>query len=247
VTRLTHGKGWYGLGAAKQYHFTHPDESLVVFDGQSTLGGTWAAERLYPLLKSNNLHGTYEYPDFPMDTTRFNVKTDAHIPGEVIHDYLQAYAAEFGIAERIRLRTKVLSAEHQDTTEGGWVLTTTSSDADDKQEPKRVRARRLIIATGLTSEAFLPRFDGQETFGGRVFHGKHFQQNRDTLDTAKSAVVFGGTKFAWDAAYAYATAGVQTHMVIRCESRAVMEAMYVVADRSTQHPAMGRVGYRLRT
>ncbi len=188
-------------------------------DGQSTLGGTWAAERLYPGLKSNNLLGTYEYPDFPMSTARFGVKEGDHIPGEVIHEYLNAYADEFGIAEHIRLGTRVLSAEHQETEEGGWVLAiTTSADADGKQEkPKRVVARQLIIATGLTSEAFLPHFEGQETFGGRVFHGKHFQQNRDTLETARSAVVFGGTKFAWDAAYAYATAGVQAHMVIRCK------------------------------
>ncbi|SPQ27073.1 fee1d58e-21ec-4d75-a55d-3a4d30cd2ab5 [Thermothielavioides terrestris] len=211
------GAGWYGLGAAKQYHFTHPDDSLVVFDGQATVGGTWAAERLYPGLKSNNLLGTYEYPDFPMTTARFGVKEGEHIPGEVIHEYLKAYVAEFGIADCIRLRTKVLSAEHQDTPEGGWVLTiAASSDANGAaQEQKRVKTRRLIVATGLTSDAFLPHFEGQETFGGRVFHGKHFQQHRDTLQTAKSVVIFGGTKFAWDAAYAYATAGVETHMVIR--------------------------------
>ncbi|KAK4154120.1 fee1d58e-21ec-4d75-a55d-3a4d30cd2ab5 [Chaetomidium leptoderma] len=209
------GAGWYGLAAAKQYQFTYPGSSLVVFDGQSTLGGTWAEERLYPGLKSNNLLGTYEYPDFPMTPSRFNVKVDTHIPGVVIHEYLEAYAAEFGIAQHIRLRTRILSAEHQDTVDGGWILTIDSWDADGEHEQRRVGARRLVVATGLTSEAFLPHFDGQETFGGRVFHGKHFQQNRDTMDTAKSVVVFGGTKFAWDAAYAYATAGVQTHMVIR--------------------------------
>lgn len=188
-------------------------------DGQSTLGGTWAEERLYPSLKTNNMLGTLEYPDFPMTTARFGVKAGEHVPGRVVHEYLQAYADEFGIADHIRLRTKVLSAEHQETAEGGWILTVTASpDATDKQKQKRMTARRLIIATGLTSDAFLPHFDGQESFGGRIFHGKHFLQNRDTLQTAKSAVVFGGTKFAWDAAYAYATAGVETHMVIRCKS-----------------------------
>jgi cation diffusion facilitator CzcD-associated flavoprotein CzcO len=209
------GAGWYGLAAAKQYHVTHPTGSLVVFDEQSTLGGTWAAERLYPLLKSNNLLGTLEYPDFPMTTARFGVKTDNYVPGEVVHEYHQAYATEFGIVEHIRLRTKVLSAEHLDGAEGGWILTTAFTDAGGKQEQKLVKARRLIVATGITSDAFLPHFRGQETFGGRVFHGKHFRQNRDTLKTAKSAVVFGGHKFAWDAAYAYATSGVETHMVIR--------------------------------
>ncbi|KAK4097328.1 FAD/NAD(P)-binding domain-containing protein [Parathielavia hyrcaniae] len=205
------GAGWYGLGAAKQYHFTHPSDSLVVLDGQETLGGTWAAERLYPGLKSNNLWGTYEYPDFPMATARFGVKEGSHVPGTVVHSYLKAYAAEFGIADRIRLRTRVLSAEHQDGAEGGWLLTISS----DSTAEQRVFARRLIVATGQTSDAFLPHFDGEESFGGRIFHAKHFPQNRDTLQTAKSAVVLGGTKFAWDAAYAYATAGVEAHMVIR--------------------------------
>jgi cation diffusion facilitator CzcD-associated flavoprotein CzcO len=126
--------------------------------------------------------GTYEFPDFQMTTSRFGVKPGQHITGEVIHSYLKAYAAEFGIADRIRLRTKVLSAEHQATPEGGWVLTiTTSSNSNDKEEQQRVTAQRLIIATGLTSDASFPHFEGQESFGGRIFHGIHFQQNRATL------------------------------------------------------------------
>lgn len=205
------GAGWYGLAAAKQYRSTCPEASLVVLESQSSLGGTWADHRLYPGLKSNNLLGTYEYPDFPMDSATFKINTGEHIPGDVINNYLKAYAAHFGITDLVRLQTKVLVAEHQDTAAGGWVLTV----ANSRQEETKVFARRLIIATGLTSEAFLPHFDGQETFGGKVFHGKDFQQNRDTLQTAKSVTVFGATKFAWDAVYAYAKAGVKVNWIIR--------------------------------
>jgi len=145
-----------------------------------------------------------------MDTETFKVKTGEHIPGEVINKYLKAYARHFGIENAIRLNTKVLSAEHQDAEAGGWILTVGSAAT-------KIFAQRLIIATGLTSEAFMPHFEGQETFGGKIFHSKHFRQNRDTLQTAKAATVFGATKFGWDAAYAYATAGVQVHWVIRGE------------------------------
>ncbi|KAI8692453.1 hypothetical protein NCS56_00002100 [Fusarium sp. Ph1] len=172
------GAGWYGLAVAKQYHCTCPEDSLAVFKSEATLGGTWADHRLYPGLKSNNLLGTYEYPDFPMDSATFNIKP-----------------AKFGINDLIRVKTKVLVAEHQDTAEGGWVLTVASS----KKEETKVCARRLIIATGLTSEAFLPHFDGQE----------------DTIQAGKSVTVFGGTKFAWDAVYAYIMAGVKVNWVIR--------------------------------
>lgn len=183
-----------------------------MFDSQDTLGGTWADERLYPDLKSNNLLGTYEYPDFPMDEATFKVKQGEHIPGHAINSYLKAYASSFGIGKFIRLRTKVTVAEHKETGEGGWNLTV----VDSAQSKRNVFARRLIIASGLTSEPFLPHFDGQETFGGKIFHSKHFKQNRDTLETAKSVTVFGGTKFAWDAVYSYATAGVNVNWVIRC-------------------------------
>ncbi|KAK3316905.1 hypothetical protein B0H66DRAFT_562381 [Apodospora peruviana] len=206
------GAGWYGLGAAKQYHCTQPESSLAIIEGESSLGGTWADHRLYPGLKSNNQLGTYEYPDFPMDTARFGVKPKEHIPGEVVNTYLKAYASEFGIADLIRFDTKVVVAEHQDTDEGGWVLTLANAKRKDE---KKVFARKLIIATGLTSDAFLPHFKGQETFGGKIFHSKEFRQNRDTLKTAKSVTVLGATKFGYDAAYAYAMAGVEVNWVIR--------------------------------
>lgn len=82
--------GWYGLAAAKQFHSTHPNCSLAILDSQSSLGGTWAEGRLYPGLKSNNLLGTYEYPDFPMTSNDFDVKIGEHITGEAIHTYLKA-------------------------------------------------------------------------------------------------------------------------------------------------------------
>ncbi|KAI1840324.1 hypothetical protein JX266_013456 [Neoarthrinium moseri] len=207
------GAGWYGLGAAQQFHNTQPECSLAVFDSQSSLGGTWADDRLYPDLKSNNLLGTFQYPGFPMSPGKFNVKLGEHIPGEAVNAYLKAYATHHGIADLIRLDTKVLCAEHQDTADGGWILTIATSTQDENQ--KKVFARRLILATGLTSEAFLPHFDGQEEFGGRVFHSKHFKQNSDTLKTSKAVTVFGATKFAWDAVYSYALAGVKVNWVIR--------------------------------
>ncbi|KAK3647044.1 hypothetical protein LTR56_008210 [Elasticomyces elasticus] len=205
------GAGWYGLAAAKQYHCTQPKRSLAVLDSEASLGGTWADHRLYPGLKSNNLLGSFEYPDFPMDTETFAVKTNEHIPASVVNRYLKAYAAKFCIADFVRLQTKVSVAEHQDTAEGGWILTVVNA----KQEESKLYARRLILATGRTSDPFLPHFAGQETFGGRLFHGKQFLENRDTLRTAKAVTIFGASKTAWDAVYAYATAGVKVNWIIR--------------------------------
>lgn len=194
---------------------------MVIFDSGLSLGGTWAKERLYPGLKTNNMLGTYEYPDFPMDPQVFGVQPGQHIPGRVCHEYLSAYADKFGIADKIRYSSRVLMAEH--LQDGGWVLTVSTNKqphaADNGQSmttETQVRARRLVISTGLTSEPFRPKMAGEETFGGLIFHSKEFLQHAGTLDDAtKRVTVFGGTKSAWDTVYAYATKGFRVDWVIR--------------------------------
>lgn len=204
------GAGLAGLASAKGYHQLNPGKSLIILDGGSSLGGVWAKERLYPGLKTNNMLGTYEFPDFPMDTETFGVKPGEFIPGDVMHRYLTKYAEKFDILDKIRYQCKVLVAEHQDGAEGGWVLTVESGSSQC-----RIATRKLIMATGFTSDPFLPHFEGQEEFGVPLFHGKDFLQHADTLESAKRVTVFGGTKSAWDAVYAYGTKGIRVDWVIR--------------------------------
>ncbi|KAL2261171.1 hypothetical protein VTK26DRAFT_4605 [Humicola hyalothermophila] len=204
------GAGIHGLAAGKTFHQLDPSKSLAILDSGSSLGGVWSKERLYPGLKSNNMLGTYEYPDFPMNSETYGVKPSQHIPGEVIHKYLTNYAKKFGIFDKIRLHSVVLSAEHQSGAQGGWILTVKNSGRDGQ-----IFARKLVVATGLTSEPFLPHIEGQEGFGVPLFHGKDFIAHLDTLDSAKSVTVFGATKFGWDIVYAYATKGVKVNWVIR--------------------------------
>lgn len=179
---------------------------MVVLDAAASIGGVWAEHRLYPGLKSNNMLGTYEYPDFPMDET-YGVKPGEHIPGTVLHRYLTNYAKKFGIYSRTHFNTKVDSAEA--TNEGGWLLKTSSP------ELKSIKTKKLIVATGLTSQPHLPNYPGMDTFKGTLFHIRDFAKHASTLKQAENVVVLGGAKSAWDAAYAYAEAGVQVDMVIR--------------------------------
>ena len=105
------GAGIHGLVTAKTYLEVKPATKIVILDQARTLGGTWAEERLYPGLKTNNMIGTYEFSDFLMREERFGVRKWQHIPGTVNHEYLQQYAQEFDLVSRIRLNTKVRSAE----------------------------------------------------------------------------------------------------------------------------------------
>ncbi|ROW15070.1 hypothetical protein VPNG_03479 [Cytospora leucostoma] len=184
------------------------EQSVLILDQNATLGGTWATERLHPGLKTNNLVGLYQYPDFPLVPEKYGFEEGQHIPGQAVHDYLVRYADKFGVADKIRYSVKVVSAEHHDN--GGWTLTAVSED-----ETASFTTARLVVATGLTSEAFVPKFEGEEVFGVPLFHSKNFLRYKDTLETAESVTVFGGATSAWDAVYAYASRGIKFHWVLR--------------------------------
>lgn len=114
------------------------------------------------------------------------------------------------MADKIRYNCTVHSAEH--ITDGGWKLLV---ETGEEGRTCQLRAKRLVVATGLTSQPFLPDFEGQEQFGRPLFHSKEFTRYANTMDEAKSVTVFGGTKSAWDAVYAYASRGVHVDWVIR--------------------------------
>ncbi|KAL1966821.1 hypothetical protein VTN77DRAFT_3786 [Rasamsonia byssochlamydoides] len=207
------GTGWNGLVAAKTYLEVNPLAAVVVLEAESSIGGVWAKNRLYKGLKSNNLLGTYEYSDFPMDEATFGVKPGEHIPGGVVHAYLVKYTEHFGFADKIRLNSRVESAERQ--PDGLWLLTIAMSGAD---APTRtaLQTRKLILATGMTSQPFLPDFNGQDSFDAPLFHSRDLlNYEADVLQKGKRATIFGGTKSAWDAAYACAISGVQVDWIIR--------------------------------
>lgn len=209
-TDAMRGLGWAGLASAKTYHQLHPERSVLILDRDSTIGGVWSEERLYPGLKTNNLVGTYEYPDFPMVPEEYGIEKGQHVPGRVVHEYLARYAERFGLEDKIRYGCRVESAEH--LPGGGWRL---RAEAGRPAAAVELRARRLVVATGLASEAFLPRFEGEEEFGAPLFHSRELSKHADTLERARSVAVLGGAKSAWDAVYAYASRGVRVDWIIR--------------------------------
>lgn len=152
----------------------HPAEDVLILEAESSCGGTWSAGRLYPGLKSNNLLDTYEYPDFPMTPEVYGVQPGEHIPGQVLHRYLTDFAKKFGVYSRTKFNTRVESLEP--TSEGGWHLSTTSNGITEKLQTKKV-----IVATGLTSQPNFPSYPGAETFDAPYFHAKGMLQPKASI------------------------------------------------------------------
>jgi len=205
--------GWFGLAAAKTQLEVHPDVKMVILTDNATIGGTWAKDRLYPGLKTNNLYGALEFSDFPMTPETYGVKPGEYIPGAIVYKYLTDYATHFNIYDKVRCETRVLSAKHVDA--GGWTLTVGTEVKGKSPETSTIFASKLIVATGHTAEEFIPILPGREKFSVPFFHMKQLPKMQDTFNTAKSVCVLGGAKSAYDAAYTYASRGIHVHWVIR--------------------------------
>ncbi|KAH8900266.1 FAD/NAD(P)-binding domain-containing protein [Thozetella sp. PMI_491] len=214
IDLLVVGAGWHGLAMAKTYLEVCPGANVAVMDSSATVGGTWAQERLYTGLKTNNIVGSYEFSDFPLDVERYGMKQGQHIPGEVVHRYLCDFVAHYRLP--VRLRAAVTSATLLDT--GKWSVRyriAGEGQTDMAQPETEVIAAKLVLATGLTSEPFIPTFRGQDMFCGPILHSKQLKSRGKEIEAAKTVVVLGGNKSAWDVCYSAARAGSQVHMVMR--------------------------------
>ncbi|KAJ4351620.1 uncharacterized protein N0V89_006963 [Didymosphaeria variabile] len=204
------GSGWFGLGAARAYLQSHPDQKIAVLESNESVGGTWSEKRLYPGLKSNNMLGSYEFPDFPMKEEVYGVKELDHIPGTVLSRYLTDFAKHYGIYEKLQFNSTVGLVE---CTESGWILTVMSPSGE-----RRIPTEKLILATGLTSTPNIPSYKGAEKFENPFFHAKYFCRRADELKEVKNAVVVGGAKSAYDVAYAMVESGATVDMIIKPDS-----------------------------
>lgn len=204
------GSGWFGLGAARAYIESHPDQRIAILESNESVGGTWSEKRLYPGLKSNNMLGSYEFPDFPMKEEVYGVKPLGHIPGAVLNRYLTDFAKHYGIYERLQFHSTVGLVE---PTETGWTLTVTSPSGE-----RKIQTDKLILATGLTSTPNIPQYKDSETFANPFFHAKDFCRRADELRGVKNAVVVGGAKSAYDVAYAMVESGATVDLIIKPDS-----------------------------
>ena len=205
--------GVYGLPVAKTYLEVNPSAHVLILDAGRTVGGTWSSERLYDGLQTNNLVGMSEYSDFPMDLETFGVKPGSHVPGIALHRYLTAYAERFGIFDKIKFEAFVKSAELKE--DGTWVILYEWRVGEEGVRKVEVLAKKLVMATGTTSEPNMPEIRGAADFGGHIFHFKDFQNRKEEMEVAHNIAVLGGSKSAADAIYLNASKGKHVDWIIR--------------------------------
>ncbi|EAU33153.1 predicted protein [Aspergillus terreus NIH2624] len=144
---------------------------------------------------------------------RYGLQAGDHIPGSVVHQYFCDFAEHFRLHSRLLLRTRVDSASSLDN--GSWSISLTTESQSDPARPttRSIVADKLVLATGLTSDPYIPTFKGQNDFQRPILHSKQLRARADELAELKKVVVVGGNKSAWDVCYNAAKAGAHVDMM----------------------------------
>jgi cation diffusion facilitator CzcD-associated flavoprotein CzcO len=216
------GAGLSGIAAAKPFLQCQPDIKLAILDANSTLGGVWSKQNVYPSLKTNNLRGTIAFADFPMGD-EFGVKMNEHIPGLAMHQYLTAYAEKWQMMEHMKFNTKVkIIKQVDDRSEIKWMLTTETVGTTSTSAVSSLYTKNLTIATGITSSPSIPTIPGSQDFAAPIIHSSTFgpmQQKLFQGSKIMKIAVLGGGKSAYDVVHDAASQGIEVEWIIRKSGR----------------------------
>jgi len=148
---------------------------VTIYEKADEVGGTWR-DNTYPGLTCDVPSRVYQYT--------FATKPNwSHFfsPGGEIQAYFRGIADEFGLRDRIRFGTEVVSARFEN---GRWALRT---DAGAESE-----VDFLISATGVLHHPRMPSIAGLDDFGGHLFHSARWDHSVE-LRGRRIAVVGNGS------------------------------------------------------
>ena len=173
------GAGISGVGGA--YHLTKqcPGKSFVVLEALDNYGGTWWTHR-YPGIRSDSDLHTFGY--------RFKPWTSAPIASAAeILAYMGEVIAENDLAPHIRFCHKILSANWS-SKRNQWTIEATRTDTN---EAVQFTTNFLWMCQGYYrhSEGYTPRWDGMDSFKGKIVHPQTWPDDLDYKD--KNVVVIG--------------------------------------------------------
>ncbi len=131
-------------------------KQIRLIDRAGGFGGTWYWNR-YPGVMCD----VESYCYMPMLEDMGYVPKQRYAFGEEIREHIESIAAKFDLVDSTLFHTGVEKSEWDESL-ARWVIRTDRGD--------EIRARYLVMATGILNLMKLPDIPGMETFKGKAFH-----------------------------------------------------------------------------
>lgn len=152
---------------------------FTMLEREGSVASSWRGH--YDRLHLHTSKGTSALPfqPFPRDYPTYPSR-------DQVLAYVESYARTFGLEPRFG--EEVVSARRDD---GGWEVQTRKAS---------YRAPHLVVATGLNREPIVPRFTGDELYGGAKLHSSEYRNGREYKGKRVLVVGFGnsGAEIALD-------------------------------------------------
>jgi cation diffusion facilitator CzcD-associated flavoprotein CzcO len=196
VSVVVVGAGPAGLAASAELRRRGVDHRLL--ERGARVGDSW--RRLYDSL---TLHTGKHLSALP--GLRLGRGVPLFVPRDVFVAYLERYARVFALpVELNRPATRV----HRDDT--GWLIETPSGS---------IRARALVVATGIIPNPRAPHFEGRERFRGQVVHSVEYRRPEEFV--GRRVLVVGVGNSGGEIASELARAGAKVTVAVRTGAHVV--------------------------
>ncbi|MGH8503241.1 MAG: flavin-containing monooxygenase [Gammaproteobacteria bacterium] len=145
---------------------------FLIVDRATAVASSWRRhyDRLH--LHTDRDHSALPYLSFPAGTPRYPSR------GQVI-EYLEQYARHFELAPHFGEEVHAVRPG-----KSGWITTTTASV---------YHSRRVVVATGYNAVPYLPRWSGEEHFGGHIVHSSEYRNGEPFRGLSVLVVGFGNS------------------------------------------------------
>src|SRR5450830_235503 len=184
---------------------------VTVFEKEADVGGVWSASRRYPGLTTQNVRSTYAFSDYPYPNDYPEWPS-----GEQVQRYLASYTREFGLENKVKLNSEVITAKQIEGDLGWNVEVKRRSPSGDSAEVVRYKFDYLIVCNGIFSQPLIPEYAGAADFvasGGRICHTSEFKALEDAK--GKHVLVVGYGKSSCDVAQAVSGIALSTTVTAR--------------------------------
>ena len=176
-----------------------------VLERGDVVGYTWA--NLYDSL---TLHTGKRMSNLP--GRRFPRHYATFVPRPDFWEYLRSYAESFGLPVQVRSPVTRL-----DRADGGWRATTPRGT---------LRARAVVVATGIVANPLLPHIPGRERFGGHLLHSVEYRRPQPFV--GRRVLVVGVGNSGAEIGSELARAGAHVTLAVRSGANVVPKSLFGV-------------------
>ncbi|BFZ59121.1 hypothetical protein YB2330_000123 [Saitoella coloradoensis] len=191
------GAGHSGLNlAARLGQLNVP---TLIVEKNDRIGDNWRLRYKFLVLHDPVWYDHLSYLPFPKTWPVFT-------PKDKLGDWFESYAKAMEL--NVWTQTPFQSAEYDEASKT-WTCTVKRPDGSIRT----LKPKHVVLATGHSGEANIPKFPGQEKFKGRLVHSSQHTTGKDF--TGKKAVVVGCCNSGHDIAHDFYEQGADVTIVQR--------------------------------